>query len=124
MKNQAQSKSKRIDYRKKQKQQTLPRLPASLECQSSPEKQNEAVTSQAIDKEQALIVQINLHSRLRDQKHSKAETSITQGKDDRPRNNTPDKVIGSLLQSGIVGGKSNEFSANLVVSAGKRVGQH
>ena len=51
MKNQEQERSKRMDYRKRQNQQTLPRVPASLECPSSREKQNEAVTSQAIDRE-------------------------------------------------------------------------
>ena len=105
MKNQAQNESKSMDYREKQKHQLLSQVPASQGYTSSLEKQSEAVTSQAIDKEQALIAQIDLNSRLHDQKKSNAETSIPQENIDRPQNNTPDKVLGSLLQSGIAGGK-------------------
>ena len=94
-----------MDYRQKQKQQILAQIPASQEYTSSLEKQSEAVTSQAIDKERALIAQINLNSRLQDQNKSNRETSIPQENNDRPENNTPDKVLGSLLQSGIARGK-------------------
>ena len=38
-------------------------------------------------------------------KKSNTETSITEENNDRPENNTPDNVLGSLLQSGIAGGK-------------------
>ena len=99
MKNQAQNESNSMDYRQKQKQQILAQVPASQEYISSLEKQSEAVTNEANDKEQALIAQINLNSRLQDQKKSNRETSIPQ------ENNTPDKVLDSLLQSGIAGGK-------------------
>ena len=98
MENQTQNESNSMDYRQKQKQQNLAQVPASQEYTSSLEKQSEAVTSLAID-EQALIAQINLNSRLQDQKKSNRETSIPQ------ENITPDKVLGSLLQSGIAGGK-------------------
>ena len=57
-----------MDYHQKQKQQILAQVPASQEYTSSLEKLSEAVTSQAIYKEQALIVQINLNSRLQNQK--------------------------------------------------------
>ena len=106
MKNQAQNEIKSMDYRQKQKQQILAQIPASQEYTSSLEKQSEAVTSQAIDKERALIAQINLNSRLQDQNKSNRETSIPQENNDRPENNTPDKVLGSLLQSGIARGKT------------------
>ena len=114
MKNQAQNESKSMDYRQKQKEQIPAQVPASQEYTFSLEKQSEAVTSQAIDKEQALTAQINLNSRLQDRKifrefqktfYSKRETSIPQENNDRPENNTPDKILGSLLQSGIAGGK-------------------
>ena len=71
MKNQSLNQSKSIDYRQKQKQQILAQVPESQEYTSSLEKQSEAVTSQAIDKEQALIAQINLNSRLQDKKKVK-----------------------------------------------------
>ena len=109
MKKQAQNESKYMDYRQTQKQQILAQVPASQEYTPSLEKQSEAVTSQAIDKEQALIAQINLNSRLQDQKRSNRETSIPQENNYRPQNNTPDKVLGSLLQSGIAGDKSNDL---------------
>ena len=99
MKNQAPNENNSMDYRQKQKQQSLAEVPASQEYTSSLGKQSEAVTNEAIDKEQALIAQINLSSRLQDQKKSNREASIPQ------ENNTPDKVLGSLLQSGIAGGK-------------------
>ena len=105
LKNQAQNESKSMHYRQKQKHQFLAQVPASQQYTSSLEKQSEAVTSKAIDKEQALIAQINLNSRLQDQKKSNTETSIPQQNNDRPESNTPDKVLGSLLQSGIAGGK-------------------
>ena len=105
MTNQAQNENKSVDYRQKQKQQILAQVPASQEYTSSLEKQSEPVTSLAIAKEQALIAQIILNSRLQDQKTSNREISIAQKNTDRPENNTPDKVLGSLLQSGIAGGK-------------------
>ena len=64
MRNQAQNESKSMDFRQKQKQQSLAQVPESQGYTSSLEKQSEAVTSQAIDKEQALIAPINLNSRL------------------------------------------------------------
>ena len=89
----------------KSKKQILPQVHASQEFTSSLEKQSEAVTSQAIDEEQALVAQINLNSRLQDPKKSNTESSIPQENNYRPENNTPDKVLGSLLQSGIAGSK-------------------
>ena len=68
MKNQAQNESKSMDFRQKQKQQILAQVTASPEYTFSLEKQSEVVTSQAFDKEQALIAQINLNSRLQDKK--------------------------------------------------------
>ena len=77
IKNQAQNESKSMDYRQKQKQQIVAQVPASQEYTSSVEKQSEAVTSRAIDKEQALIAQINLNSRLQDQKKSNRDIHST-----------------------------------------------
>ena len=94
-----------MEYRENQKQQFLAPLPASQAYTSALEKQSQAVKSQAIDKEHALIAQINLNSRLQDQEKSNAETSIPQETNDRPQSNTPDKVLCSLLQSGIAWGK-------------------
>ena len=70
-KNQAQNESKSTDDGQKQKQQNLAQVPASQEYTSSPEKQSEDVTRQAIDKEQALIAEINLYSRLQNRKKGK-----------------------------------------------------
>ena len=105
MKHQAPNENKYTDHRQKQEQQILAQVHASQEYTYSLEKQSEAVTSQAIDKERALIAQMNLNSRLQDQKNSNRETSIPQENNDRPENNTPHKVLGSLLQSGKAGRK-------------------
>ena len=82
MKYQERNEGKLLDYREKQIQQFLAPLPASLEYTSSLEKQSEAVTNQAIDWEQALIAQINLNSRLQDQKKSNTETSVPEENND------------------------------------------
>ena len=67
-KKQPQKEIKGLDCREKQKQQILAQVPASLEYPSSPENKIEEGTNRAIDKEQALIAQINLNSRFQDQK--------------------------------------------------------
>ena len=55
MKNQAQNGRKFMDYREKQRKHILAQVPASQEFTFSLEKQSEAVKSQGIDKEEALI---------------------------------------------------------------------
>ena len=67
--------------------------------------ESEATTNPPIDKEQSLIAQINLNSRFQDQKKPSKETSTSQLNTDYQQNNTPDKVLAGLLQSGIAGGK-------------------
>ena len=101
LKNQSQHDSKRLDYCEKQKQQLLPQVPASTSLNSK----SEWTTNPPIDKKQALIAQINLNSRFQDQKKPSKETSTSQVNTDYQQNNTPDKVLAGLLQSGIAGGK-------------------
>ena len=62
-------------------------------------KKTEEVLNGAIDKEQALIAQINLNSKFQYQKKSDRQSSAPQ------ENNAPENFLGSLLQSGIAGGK-------------------
>ena len=52
-----------------------------------------------------MIAQINLNSRFQDQKKPSKETSTSQVNTEYQHNNTPDKVLAGLLQSGIAGGK-------------------
>ena len=101
LKNQPQYESKRLDYCEKQKQHSLAQVPASTSLNS----ESEATTNPPIDKEQALIAQINLNSRFQDQKKQSKETSTSQVNTDYQNNSTPDKVLAGLLQSGIAGGK-------------------
>ena len=97
--NQPQNEIKGLDYRDKQKQQILAQVPASLEYPSSSKIFFEEVKNRAVDKEQALIAQINLNSIFGDQKKTSSQTSAPQ------ENNTPENVLGSILQSGSAGGK-------------------
>ena len=71
MKNQAQNERKSMNYREKRRQQILAQVPASQEFTSSLEKQSEAVESQRIDTEEALIAQINLNSKFQGKKIQK-----------------------------------------------------
>ena len=101
LKNQPQHESKRLDYCEKQKQQFLTQVPASTSLNS----ESEGPTNPPIDKEQALIAQINLNSRFQDQQKPSKETSTSQLKTDYQQNNTPDKVLAGLIQPGLAGGK-------------------
>ena len=101
LKNQPQHESKRLPYFEKQKQQFFAQVPASISLNS----EGERTTNLPINKEQALIARINLSSRFQDQKKPSKETSTSQVNTDYQQNNTPDKVLAGLLQSGIAGGK-------------------
>ena len=101
LKNQSQHERKRLEYCEKQKQQFLAQVPASTSLNS----ESEATTNPPVDKEQALIAQINLNSSFQDQKKPSKETSTSQVNTDYQHKNTPDKVLAGLLQSGIAGGK-------------------
>ena len=70
LKNQPQHESKRPDFCEKQKQQFLAQVPASTSLNS----ESEGTTNPPIDKEQALVSQINLNSRFQDQKKPSKET--------------------------------------------------
>ena len=86
LKNQPQHRSNRLDYCEKQKRQLLAQVPASTSFNSG----DEGTTIPTIDKEQALIAQINLNSRSQDQKKPSTETSMSQVNTDYQQNNTPD----------------------------------
>ena len=101
LKNQPQHGSKHLDYCEKQKQQFLTQVPASTSLNS----ESEGTTNPPIEKEQALIAQINLNSRFQDQQKPSKETSTSQLKTDYQQNNTPDKVLAGLIQPGLAGGK-------------------
>ena len=85
----------------KNKPQFLAQVPASTSLNS----ESEGNTNLPIDKEQALIAQINLNSGFQDQKKPSKETSTSQASTEYQQNNTPDKVLAGLLPSGIAGGK-------------------
>ena len=101
LKNQPQHGNKRVDSCQKQKQQILAYVPASIFLNS----ESEGTTNPSIDKKQALIAQIILNSRFQDQKKPSKETSTSQANTGYQQNNTPDKVMADLLQSGKPGGK-------------------
>ena len=100
LKNQSQHESKRLDHCKKQKQQFLAQVPASTSSNSG----SERTTNPPIGKEQALIAQFNLNWSFQDQKKPSKETSTSQVNTDYQENNTTDKVLAGLFQSGIAGG--------------------
>ena len=116
LKNQPQNEINCLDYRKKT---TNPRSSTHISRISLLlRKKNEEVTNRTIDTEQTLIAQINLNSRFQDEKKSNEQTSAPQ------ENNTPEKILGSLLQSGIAGGK-NERSRQILKAVQKnRQNQH
>ena len=93
LKNQPQHESKRLEYCKKQMMQFLAQVPASTSLNG----ESEVTTNPPIDKEQALIAQINLNSRFQNQKKPKKETSTSQVNTDYQQNNTPDNVLAGLL---------------------------
>ena len=80
-------------------------VPRSGPASTSLESESEGTTNPPIDREQALIAQINLDSRFQDQKKPSKETSTSQINTDYQQNNTQSKVLACLLQSGIAGGK-------------------
>ena len=84
-------------------------MPASTSLNSK----SEGTTNPHIDKEQALIAQINLNSKFQDHKKASKESSTSQVNVDYQQNNTPDKVLAGLLQSGRARGKIERSKQNL-----------
>ena len=77
------------------------------------QKNSEAFTNLAIDKEQALIAQIDLNSRLQDQKKVKYRDIHPTRKQWSPREYYTRQVLDSLLQSGIAGDKIERSEQSL-----------
>ena len=94
-----------LDNREKQKRSILagftptsdePRLFSEAEQKENP----------LIEKEQAVLAQINLNSRFQEKKKSGLEKKTSEETSSQyPPNNSPDAILGNLLQSGITGGK-------------------
>ena len=102
LKNQAQNGIEGLDYREKQK--ILAQVPASLEYPSSEMKLKRSQTEQLMGGKHWLLKSIWDHG-FRIKKKSNRQTSAPQESIDRLHSNTPEKVVGSLLQSGLAGGK-------------------
>lgn len=106
LKYQGQKEVKTLDNREKQKRTFLSQFtpnPEEPPLHSAADTKDE---SQTFDKEQALLAQINLNSRFQEKKKQAIDTKTTERTDgDYQLNNTPDRILASLLQSGITGGK-------------------
>lgn len=106
LKNQNQKEVKILDNREKQKRSLLAGFtPITDEPRlfSDTERKEE---KPAIEKEQALLAQINLNSRFQEKNKTTHDSKTSQDTTSQYlTNSTPDSILANLLQSGITGGK-------------------
>ena len=105
LKHKGQKEDQNLDSREKQKRNFLAQFTPNpeepqLHLEADPNEENPT-----IHQEQSLLAQINLNSRFQEKKKTLDSKTSENSSTDYQVNNTPDRVLSSLLQSGITGGK-------------------
>ena len=105
LKHKGQKEDQNLDTREKQKRNFLAQFTPNpeeppLHLEADPKEENPT-----IQQEQSLLAQINLNSRFQEKKKTLDTKTSENSSTDYQVNNTPDRVLSSLLQSGITGGK-------------------
>ena len=104
LKNQPQNESKRLEYRKIQKNQKLAQVTASLPHKLFGRRDWSFHESPLSTRSKRWLL-ITFNSMFKDQIKPSTQSSTSQENTDYQQNNTSDKVSGSLLLSGMAGGK-------------------
>lgn len=93
---------KNLDNREKQKRNFLSQFTPEDPPIAGADKKDD---NRTLDQEQALLAQINLNSRFNETKKQTLGTKTAESATDYQLSNGTDRVLASLLQSGITGGK-------------------
>lgn len=93
---------KNLDNREKQKRNFLSQFTPEDPPIAGADKKDD---NRTLDQEQALLAQINLNSRFNETKKQTLGTKAAESATDYQLSNGTDRVLASLLQSGITGGK-------------------